>query len=94
MSTPSSGGCFGKAGRLNIRVSHVKAVDGQRIELRSSKLIEGEDKEGKAAVLTYLAGPIGLLKKGKDAVMPEGTPLTVYVDEDATVKAQPGSASN
>ena len=77
-------GMLGKAGDLNIRLSHMKCAD-RRIRLRGSKGKEGQGKEGTAVALTVLFGPIGLIKHGKNVEVKEGTLLTAYVDEDYTL---------
>jgi hypothetical protein len=74
-------GMLGKAGELNIRLSHLKCGD-RRIKLRGSQGKEGQGKEGTAVALTVLFGPIGLIKHGKNVEIKEGAPLVAYVDED------------
>ncbi|MGH9801997.1 MAG: hypothetical protein ACRD82_16670, partial [Blastocatellia bacterium] len=65
-------GMMGRAGELNMRLEYLKVGD-TRIKLRGSKGKEGEGKEGTAVVLTVLFGPLGLLKKGKNVEIKEGT---------------------
>jgi hypothetical protein len=50
------------------------------LKLHGSKGHEG--KEGTAVVLTVLFGSIGLIKHGKNVKIKQGTPLTVYTDEN------------
>jgi hypothetical protein len=83
-------GRMGKGGKLNLRVESAVAVDGQHVALRATKAKEGDDKTGSTVALTVLFGPIGLLKKGKDATYPEGTRITVYTDQALTI--MPASA--
>ena len=78
-------GMMGKGGELNVRLEYLK-TDAGRIRLRGSRGREGEGKVGTAVALTVLFGPIGLIKKGKEIEVKEGTPLKVYVAEDFTVK--------
>jgi hypothetical protein len=77
---------LGRAGELSMRLEHLKAGD-TRVRLRGSKGKQGEGKEGTAVVLTVLFGPIGLIKKGKNVEIKEGTPLTAYVDQDVELVA-------
>jgi hypothetical protein len=77
-------GMLGKAGELNIRLSHLKCGD-RKIKLRGSQGKEGQGKEGTAVALTVLFGPIGLIKHGKNVEVKEGAPLVAYVDEDYTL---------
>jgi len=42
---------------------------------------------------TVLFGPVGLIKKGKEIDIKEGTELKAYISEDFTVPARKSSAS-
>jgi hypothetical protein len=77
-------GMMGKPGELSIRLEYLKS-DEQRLRLRGNKGKEGEGKVGATVALTVLFGPIGLIKHGKNVDIPEGTPLTAYVDQDYTL---------
>lgn len=79
-------GMMGKAGELNMRLEYLKVGD-LRVRLRGYKGKEGEGKEGTAIVLTVLFGPLGLLKKGKNIEIKEGTSLNAFVDEDIKMPA-------
>ena len=79
-------GMMGKAGELNMRLEYLKVGD-LRVRLRGNKGKEGEGKEGTAIVLTVLFGPLGLLKKGKNIEIKEGTSLNAFVDEDIKMPA-------
>lgn len=85
ISNAEKSGRFGKGGKLNIRVESATTVDGQKIKLRASKSRQGEDKVGTTVVLAVLFGPLGFLKKGKDAKVPAGTEVKVFADEDKKV---------
>jgi hypothetical protein len=78
-------GMMGKGGELNVRLDYLKA-DAGRIHLRGSRGREGDGKVGAVVALTVLFGPIGLIKKGKDIEVKEGTPLKVFVAEDFPLK--------
>jgi two-component sensor histidine kinase len=78
-------GFFGKGGQLNIRVESTVAVDGQKIKVRASKGKEGNDKTGTTVALVVLFGPLGFLKKGKNAEIKEGTKIKVFTDEEKKV---------
>lgn len=82
-------GRMGKGGKLNLRIESTVAVDGQRVPLRATKAKEGDDKTGSTVALTVIFGPIGLLKKGKDASYPEGTRVTVFTDQAVSIGAAP-----
>ena len=79
-------GFFGKGGELNVRVETTTTVDNQKLRVRASKGKEGDNKTGTTIALVVLLGPIGLLKKGKNAEIKEGTRLKVFTDEEKTVK--------
>ena len=84
ISHSKKAGMMGRAGELNMRLEYLLLDDG-RLKLRGSKGREGEGKEGTAVALTVLFGPIGLIKHGKNVEIKQGTPLTVYTDENYTV---------
>jgi len=58
------------------------AVDGQEIKLRASKGKEGGSAAVSTLALTMLFGPLGLLKKGGEATIKEGTKIKIYTDEE------------
>ncbi|HEY0762563.1 MAG TPA: hypothetical protein VGD61_09340 [Pyrinomonadaceae bacterium] len=78
-------GMMGKGGSLGIRVESTMTVDGQKLKLRSTKGKEGDDKTGTTVALVVLFGPLGFLKKGKNAVIKPGTQIKVYTDEEKKV---------
>jgi hypothetical protein len=84
ISHSKKAGMMGRAGELNMRLEYLLLDDG-RLKLRGSKGREGEGKEGATVALTVLFGPIGLIKHGKNVEIKQGTPLTVYTDENYTV---------
>ncbi|GAC1401269.1 MAG: hypothetical protein NVSMB56_16410 [Pyrinomonadaceae bacterium] len=86
ISAAQKSGFMGKGGQLSVRIESVLAVDGQKIKLRSSKGREGNNATGSTIALTVLFGPLGLLKKGKEAIIKPGTKIKVYTDEEKKVK--------
>lgn len=89
ISNAKKSGRMGKGGTLSIRILSTETVDNQKIKLRASKGKEGDDKTGTTVALVVLFGPLGFLKKGKDAKIKEGTRIKAYTDEEkkVTVKA-------
>ena len=79
-------GMMGRGGSLGIRVESATTVDNQKLKLRSTKGKEGDDKTGTTVALVVLFGPLGFLKKGKNAVIKPGTEIKVYVDEEKKVE--------
>jgi len=77
-------GRIGKGGELGLQLDYLK-VGAARIKLRGSQGKEGNGKEGTAIALTVLFGPLGLLKRGKEVEVKEGTLLTAYVDRDISL---------
>ena len=78
-------GMMGRGGSLGIRVESTMTVDNQKLKLRSTKGKEGDDKTGTTVALVVLFGPLGFLKKGKNAVIKPGTEIKVYTDEEKKV---------
>src|SRR5215207_9310036 len=78
-------GMMGRGGSLGIRVESTITVDNQKLKLRSTKGKEGNDKTGTTVALVILFGPLGFLKKGKNAVIKPGTEIKVYTDEEKRV---------
>lgn len=81
-------GMMGRSGELSIRLESTETVDGQKVKIRSSKSGEGGDNTGTTVALTVLFGPLGLLKRGKDAVIKAGTIITAYTDEAKNVSVK------
>lgn len=84
VTSAKKAGMMGRPGELSIRLEYLKSDD-QRLHLRGNKGKEGEGKVGATVALTVLFGPIGLIKHGKNVEIPEGTPLTAFVDQDYTL---------
>lgn len=78
-------GMMGRGGTLGIRVESATTIDSQKLKLRSTKGKEGDDKTGTTVALVVLFGPLGFLKKGKNAVIKPGTEIKVYTDEEKKV---------
>lgn len=77
-------GFIGKAGELNVTFDYIR-VGNDRIRVRATKGGQGKGSLGAAVALTVLFGPLGLLARGADIVIPEGQMLTAYVDDNATL---------
>ena len=75
------GGYMGKSGKLAIQVESTKTVDGQPLKLRAAKGKEGEDNTTSTMVLSFIS-PVFLFKKGGEAKVAPGTPITVYVAQE------------
>lgn len=88
ISNAKKSGRMGKGGQLSIRILSTESVDGQKIRLRAAKGKEGDDKTGTTVALVVLFGPLGFLKKGKDAKIKEGTRIKAYTDEEKKVVAK------
>ena len=88
VSNAKKSGRLGKAGALSIRIESTMTVDDQKIRLRATKGNEGDDKTGTTVALVVLFGPLGFLKKGKNAKIKEGTKIKAYTDEEKKVQAK------
>lgn len=88
VSNAKKNGRMGKAGALSIRIESTTTVDDQKVKLRASKGKEGDDKTGTTVALVVLFGPLGFLKKGKDAKIKEGTKIKAFTDEEKKVQVK------
>ncbi|HEX8491816.1 MAG TPA: hypothetical protein VF658_03155 [Pyrinomonadaceae bacterium] len=88
VSNAKKSGRLGKAGALSIRIESTMTVDDQKIRLRASKGNEGDDKTGTTVALVVLFGPLGFLKKGKNAKIKEGTRIKAYTDEEKKIQVK------
>lgn len=88
VASAKKSGFFGRGGNLGIRIESVMTVDSQKVKLRSAKGKEGGDKTGTTVALVVLFGPLGFLKKGKQAIIKPGTQIKVYTDEEKKVQAK------
>ncbi len=87
VSSAKKKGFMGKGGDLSVRIESTETVDGQKLKLRAAKSGKGGDNVGSTVALTVLFGPLGLLRKGKEAKIKEGTVLTAFTDETKSVMA-------
>lgn len=78
-------GMIGKAGRVQISLEATKAVDGQRIALRSTVTQGGKDEQATALAGGIICCPLFLLMKGKEATIATGTEVKAYTETDMTI---------
>jgi hypothetical protein len=81
VSDAKKSGMMGRPGELSVQIQYL-LVGANHVRIRGTQGREGDSKTGAAVALTVLFGPIGLIKHGKNIVIPAGTPLTAYVDQD------------
>ena len=72
VASAKKSGFFGRGGNLGIHVESTMTVDNQKTKLRSAKGKAGDDKTGTTVALVVLFGPLGFLKKGKQAIIKSG----------------------
>ena len=72
---------MGRPGEISVQIQYL-LVGGNHVRIRGTQGREGDSKTGATVALTVIFGPIGLIKHGKNIVIPAGTPLTAYVDQD------------
>ena len=85
VSSAKKKGFMGKGGDLSIRIESTETVDGQKLKLRAAKSGKGGDNMGSTVALTVLFGPLGLLRRGKEAKIKEGTILSAFTDETKSI---------
>lgn len=88
--TAEKGGYLGKSGKLGIQVESTQTVDGQPLKLRAAKGREGDDKTMSTAVLSSILPPF-LFRKGGEAKILAGTPVTVYVATEKRFRVEDGN---
>ncbi len=76
---------IGREGVLQVSVRNATAVDGTQVPLRITLEEKGEEALTTTVVLSVVICPLFLLMKGDDAVIPEGTEFTVFVDRPVGV---------
>jgi hypothetical protein len=89
-------GIFGKAGRLELQIQSVQAVDGQQILVSGMNMIsEGQNRKALAwglsiglFIFTIIGGAIGFFIKGKNAELRAGTTANTSVASDAQVDVE------
>src|SRR2546426_5762622 len=81
------GGYMSKSGKLAIQVESTQTVDGQPLKLRAAKGKEGDDKTNSTMVLSMIS-PVFLFKKGGEAKIAAGTPVTVYVAREKRFRVE------
>jgi hypothetical protein len=74
-------GMMGRPGELSVQIQYL-LVGSNHVRIRGTQGREGDSKTGAAVALTVIFGPVGLIKHGKNVVIPAGTPLTAFVDQD------------
>ncbi|HSE31237.1 MAG TPA: DUF2846 domain-containing protein [Pyrinomonadaceae bacterium] len=80
--TAQKGGYMGNSGKLAIAVESTTTVDGQPLKLRAAKGREGNDKTTSTYALATFISPLFLFKRGGDAKITTGMPITVYTAEE------------
>ena len=93
VASAKKSGFFGRGGNLGIHIDSTMTVDNQKTKLRSAKGKAGDDKTGTTVALVVLFGPLGFLKKGKQAIIKSGTAIKVYTDETKNVQVKTGAVA-
>ncbi|MGW8190163.1 hypothetical protein [Sphingomonas hankookensis] len=86
-------GMFGKSGYVQGRILYVRA-NNRQIRLTGRLDDKGSNNGGAAGVATYATLVGGLFITGTSAVIPAGTMVTAYLDEDMPVAFAPGVQSS
>lgn len=82
---------LGKKGKLEVDFLDAKAIDGSVVLVR-----ESVERQGNVAPTTtdkvagMLPYGIGMLRNGKDAILPAGMPLTIFIDGTSKFSIVPG----
>ncbi len=80
---------MGRGGKLDVNVDSVRLVDGEKAQLRAVQDAKGGGHVGAmtgamvaTAIVFFPAAPLFLFIHGKDITIPEGTPVTAFVQGD------------
>lgn len=87
LSEPKGG--WGKKGSLEFAVDYVKAVDGANVRIRATA---GKESQQGFIRPAMVLGVTGLFIKGKDAIVPKGTEVRAFVDQDKEIVLAPAPA--
>jgi hypothetical protein len=84
---------LGRGGHLSINIDYVRLADGEKAALRA---IQGGKGGGHGTAVTtsvvatslvfWPAAPLFLLMHGKDMTIPQGTPVTAYINGDFPIE--------
>jgi Protein of unknown function (DUF2846) len=86
--TAQKGGYMGNSGKLAIQVESTTSNDGKPLKLRAAKGREGDEKNTSTFVLASVISPLFLFRKGGEAKILAGTPITVYVGEEKRFRVE------
>lgn len=83
---------MGRAGKLNVNIDSVHLNDNEKIALRAVKDAQGGSHVGAmtgamvaTAIVFFPAAPLFLFVKGKNITIPQGTPITSFVNGNVTL---------
>ena len=79
-------GLLGRSGKLDIRVTTVKAGQ-QDVPVRGQRNVVGRSGKLGSMGAGILFLPLAILVRGKDVKLPAGTPFEVYVDKEVVIGA-------
>jgi len=91
---------MGRAGHLDVTIDYVRSVSGEKIRLRGIQNSQAGGHVGAmtgamiaTSVVFFPAAPLFLFMKGKDATIPRGHELAVYVDGDHPISVVPSGTA-
>lgn len=79
---------LGRGGNVSLQFTSTRDVNNNIVELSSALGSEGRANTGSTVALTVLFGVPGLLRRGKDAVIPKGTVTDTYVMDDMNIEIE------
>jgi len=81
-------GNVGKPAVIGVILRNVEAVDGTKIPITGTKVIQGEDKQSNALIITILCCVFGLLIKGGDAEITQGSLIDATVANNVEINIE------
>jgi hypothetical protein len=93
ITSAKKAGYVSQGGKIGLSIDYCKAVDGQKVYLRSILQRESEDHMGANIAASIIVCPLILLARGDEAELPVGTEFKAYVENDVYVEVDASGKS-
>jgi hypothetical protein len=89
ITSAEKAGYVSQGGKLGFSMDYCKAVDGEKIYLKSVLGREAESHMGANITASVIVCPLFLLMKGKEAKVEKGTEFRAYTENNTMVEVEP-----